>query len=237
MKKIFKFIMLFVVFSLSFFSSYGFELSPIGFDKRIDNEQGYAEFYLDNSTYETQRYRLRILSTGKTNDVSKYVKIYPNIVSVKPQERGIFKIFVEPPKSLKNGVYRFMVNFESIAVPTLKKDRKNIESSISMRVNIALEMEVYMGDIPDNMKLINKKIIQKNGENYFIGKFLNDTKRGYEIGIGFVDSNNSLIEVHSKGRIGKNENLKVNLKIPPRSKKIIFYDYNNQTFLKSSLVL
>lgn len=218
-------------------SAYAFEFSPIGFDKRIDNGEGYAEFYLDNSTKEVQRYKIEVISTGKKNDISKYISIYPNIISVQPKDRGILKVYAEAPKDLKEGIYRFMLSIESIAVPSLKKDRKDINGAISMRVNINLEMEAYVGEIKDNIKVIDKKIVKKDKNSYFIGEFINESIRGYEIGVGFVDSNNSLIEVHSQGRISKNGKMKVELKIPSRSKKIVFYDYNNQVFLQSSLTL
>lgn len=231
--------MIVILFSVVFFmnTSYGFEFSPIGFDKRIDNGDGYAEFYLDNSTHETQRYRVRIVSTGKNNDISKYVNIYPGIVSIKPKERGVLKLYAKAPKILKNGVYRFMLSIESIALPTLEKYKKDINGAISMRVNVNLEMEAYVGEIKDNIKVIEKKIIKKNNDSYFIGEFLNCSIRGYEIGVGFADSDNSLIEMHSQGRIPRNGKIKVELKIPSRSKKIVFYDYNNQVFLQNSLTL
>lgn len=228
-----------ILFSIIFLidTSYGFEFSPIGFDKRIDNGEGYAEFYLDNSTHEMQRYKIKTTCTGRTNDISEYVNIYPTIVSVKPKERGILKVYVEAPNNLKDGVYRFMLSIESIAVPSLKKDKKDINGAVSMRVNVNLEMEAYVGEIKDNIKVIERKVVKKNNDSYFIGEFLNDSIRGYEIGVGFVDSNNSLIEVHSQGRISKNGKMKVELKIPSRSKKIVFYDYNNQVFLQSSLTI
>ena len=234
-----KLIITLILCSMSFFVNtiYAFEFSPIGFDKRIDNGNGYAEFYLDNSTDEIQRYRIKVISTEKTNDISKYINIYPTIVNVNPKDRGILKVYAEAPSDLKDGVYRFMLSIESIAVPSLKKDKKDINGAVSMRVNVNLEMEAYVGEIKDNIKVIERKVVKKNNESYFIGEFLNDSIRGYEIGVGFVDSNNSLIEVHSQGRISKNGKMKVELKIPSRSKKIVFYDYNNQVFLQSSLTI
>lgn len=228
-----------ILFSIIFLidTSYGFEFSPIGFDKRIDNGEGYAEFYLDNSTDDIQRYRIKVISTGKTNDISKYVNIYPTIVNVKPKDRGILKVYAEAPSDLKDGVYRFMLSIESIAVPELEKNKKDVNGAVSMRVNVNLEMEAYVGEIKDSIKVIERKVVKKNNDSYFIGEFLNDSIRGYEIGVGFVDSNNSLIEVHSQGRISKNGKMKVELKIPSRSKKIVFYDYNNQVFLQSSLTI
>lgn len=214
-----------------------FEFSPIGFDKRIDNGEGYGEFFLDNSTGETQRYKVKILGNGKKNDISKYVKIYPTIVTVKPKDRGVIKVYVEAPKNLKNGVYGFMIGCESIAIPTLKKDGKDVDGAVSMRTNVAVEMEAYVGSMEDKIEVKRSKIIEKNGERYFQGEFFNGGERGYEIGVGFVDGDNSLIEVYSQGRMGASGRMKVEVKIPPRSKKLIFYDYNNQVFLKKFLML
>ena len=237
MNKLINFLMIIMAFLIYFVSINAFELSPIGFDKRIDNGDGYAEFYLDNSTEEIQIYKIKVLSSGKKNDISKYVKIYPAIISVKPQERGVVKVYAQSPSNAKEGAYRFMLGFESISVPTLEKYKKNIESSVSMRVNVNVEMEAYIGELQDKIDVLEKKIYHKDGKKYFSGEFINNSQRGYEIGIGFVDADNSLIEVHSQGRMAKKGKLNINLEIPPRAYKLIFYDYNNQLFLKSSLVL
>ncbi|MGL6114370.1 MAG: hypothetical protein ACRC1R_04960 [Cetobacterium sp.] len=233
-KKIFLILIMWIV---GISKVYAFEFSPIGFDKRIDGGQGYGEFYLDNSTNNTQRYKVKIKSTGKENDVSKYMKIYPSILTVEPKGRGVIKVYGEVPRNFQEGIYRFLLATESVPMPSLKKHGNDVNGGVSMRTNVAVEMEAYVGEVRDDIKNLNKKIIEKNGERYFQGEFINNSPRGYEIGVGFVDGDDSLIEVYSQGRLKGRGKMEVYLKIPRRSKKVIFYDYNNQVFLKDSVKL
>ena len=224
-------------------AAFGFEFGPLGFDKRIDTGEGYGEFTYTNSSDEVIRYKINIFSTGKENDISNYVSVYPKILTIKPQSVGKVKVFIEAPPILKNGIYSFMMGSENVSVPFLQKNQKGrIAPAVSLKTSIGLEMQAYVGEIKENFEIFNEKIIAKKNEDgnlkcYYTAKLKNKTGRGYEIGIGFVDSANSLINVESKGRINNNGEMDIDIQIPELAKELVFYDYNNQVFVGQKIIL
>ena len=224
-------------------AAFGFEFGPLGFDKRIDTGEGYGEFTYTNSSDEVIRYKINIFSTGKENDISNYVSVYPKILTIKPQSVGKVKVFIEAPPILKNGIYSFMMGSENVSVPFLQKNQKGrIAPAVSLKTSIGLEMQAYVGEIKENFEIFNEKIIAKKNEDgklksYYTAKLKNRTGRGYEIGIGFVDSVNSLINVESKGRINNNGEMDIDIQIPELAKELVFYDYNNQVFVGQKIIL
>ena len=230
-KKLFLFLFLFN--SLSF----AFEFSPLGFDKRIDTGEGYGEFIYGNSGDEVVRYKINISSNGKDNDISKYVSVYPKILTIKPKSSGKVKVYVEAPPTLKKGIYGFMIGSESVAIPFLQKEKQgNVAPAVSFKTPIGLEMQAYVGEVGQSFEISNEKIItKKNKDNknikIYTSNLKNSTGRGYEIGVGFVDSQNSLIGVESMGRINDDGNMRIENEIPKFAKALVFYDYNNQKFV------
>lgn len=236
MKKIF----LIVVFLCNSLFSFSFEFSPVGFDKRIDTGEGYGEFQYHNSTLEIQRYKISIMETGNKNDIGKYVSIYPNIITVKPQSSTTLKVYVQAPSTLKKGLYSFMLRSQSVPVPFLqKKQDGRISPAVSMKTSVVLEMEAFVGAMDDPFIITDEETVIKkeNGKNvrYYKAKLENKTGRGYHLGVGFVDSADSLITIESKGRVPNGGIIKLDQKIPPLAKKIVFYDYNNRVFLKQKI--
>ncbi len=231
------------IFFILILRVFAFEFGPMGFDKRIDTGEGYGEFAYTNSSNEVIRYKVKIFSTGRENDISKYVSVYPKILTIKPQSIGRIKVYVEAPPTLKKGLYRFMVGSESVSVPYLQKSEKGkIAPSVSLKTSVALEMEAYVGEVKEEFNITNEKIkeiIDKEGKKkkMYTSKLLNDTERGYEIGVGFFDGNNSLISVNPMGRIKNGGELLIEEEIPPLAKKVVFYDYNNQVFVGQKIDL
>lgn len=223
--------------------AFGFEFGPLGFDKRIDTGEGYGEFTYTNSGDEVVRYKINIFSTGKENDISKYVSVYPKILTIKPQSSGKIKVFVEAPPVLKKGIYSFMIGSENVSIPFLQKNQKGkIAPAVSLKTSVGLEMQAYVGEVGDTFEISNEKIVKRKSDkgktdNYYVAKLKNTTGRGYEIGVGFVDSANSLIDVEARGRINNNGELNIDIKIPSLAKELVFYDYNNQVFVGQKIIL
>lgn len=236
MKKLF----LIVLFLCVTLFSFSFEFSPVGFDKRIDTGEGYGEFQYHNSTLEIQRYKISVMETGNKNDIGKYVSIYPRVITVKPQSSTILKVYVQAPPTLKKGLYSFMLRSQSVPVPFLqKKQDGKISPAVSMKTSVVLEMEAFVGAMDDPFLISNEQIIIKKENNknikYYKAKLENKTGRGYQLGVGFVDSSNSLITIESKGRVSNGNIIYLEEKIPPLAKKIVFYDYNNHIFLNQKI--
>ena len=229
-----------IIFMILFYSMtcFSFEFSPLGFDKRIDTGEGYGEFIYTNSSNEIIRYKINVYSTGKKNDISKFVTVYPKILTIKPLSSAKLKIFVESPPILNKGIYNFMIGSENISIPFLQENRNNnISPAVSFKTSVGLEMQAYVGGIKDDFKIKNEKIIKKEKKEYYIATIKNETGRGYEIGVGFSDSLDSLINVESKGRLNNFKEMSFEIEIPKFAKQLVFYDYNNQIFVGQKIDL
>lgn len=224
MKKIFC-----VLCMLLSIGSFSFELSPYGFDKRIDSGEGYQEFTFYNSTNSVNRYKIEIFSNGKKNNISQYVSVYPKVITVKPLGKTKVKVYVKAPKTLPNGEYGFMFGARSIPIPYLNKSESGrVAPAISIKTAVNLEMLGYVGEVGNRFNMSNEHITSNNGKRYYTAVLTNKNGRGYELGIGFADSANSMIKVHAVGRIKNGGTLKIKEEIPANSKYVVFYDYNNR---------
>lgn len=229
-KKLSLIVFLFLILNLALYS---FDFGPLGFDKRIDNGAGYGEFSLRNHDNHPVRYKIKIIDSGKKNNISKYVSVYPKVVTIPAQGEKMFKVFVDPPKNIKNGEYDFIIAMNCVGVPFLG-DGKIVrpKPELTMEAAVDLEMFCYAGPVKKYFEIKNSKFyskLNKDGkrEKYYKAEVINDTGRGYEIGVGFYDVNNTLMDVKSRGRFSNGGEMNVNILIPSQAKKIVFYDYNN----------
>lgn len=178
-----------ILFILVSSLSFGFELQGIDFNQRIDGEDGgYREFTLVNRYNEKQRYRINVLKGEKEKDASKYIEVYPKIITVDPQDKAIFKVFAKAPSGLDKGLYTFQLQFLPIGVPKLAKAKDKMVSGVSS-VDIApvIEMSGYVGEInfQEKLRLENidfQKNQHKNGGK-LSGILYNDSYTPIEIGL------------------------------------------------------
>lgn len=126
MKKLINLGLLFVIFSINSFS-FGFK--PLNFDKRIDSNNSYQEFFIRNDSNKLLKYQIIPYSTEKENDVSKYVKVYPRVLNVNPMSTGSFKVFVEDRKKITDGEKSFMLEVKSLKVPNLNQLKQHETNS------------------------------------------------------------------------------------------------------------
>lgn len=180
---------IFIIFILVNSLSYSFELQGIDFNQRIDgNEGGYREFTLVNRYKEKQRYRINILKGEKEQDGSKYINVYPKIVTIDPQDKATFKIFAKAPSTIEKGLYTFQLQFIPIGIPKLAKSKDKMVSGISS-VDLApvIEMSGYVGEINFQEKLRIENIdLKKNptkGSIKLSATLYNDSYTPIEIGV------------------------------------------------------
>ena len=76
--------LLFILLVILSTASYAMKLRPIGFDKRIDEGNGFQEFTVTNTSSEIMRFKAFVKSTGKDTDISKLISIYPKVFTVEP---------------------------------------------------------------------------------------------------------------------------------------------------------
>lgn len=224
MKKIGVFFLMLIVSICSF----SFELSPYGFDKRIDTGEGYGEFIFYNSTNSIDRYKIEVFSSGKKNDISQYVTVYPKVITVKPLGKTKVKVYVKAPPTLPKGEYGFMFGAKSIPIPYLNKAKSGrIAPAISIKTAVNLEMEAYVGEVGNKFNMSNEQIVVSNNKKYYTAILTNKNGRGYQLGVAFADSANSMITVNAVGRVNNGMTIKVKEEIPKNAKYVVFYDYNN----------
>lgn len=199
------FILVFFIVSLVTFS---FQMSPISFEKRIDNGQGFKEFYFPNTGNKTIRYKFTPLpGSVHRGDMSKWVELYPKILTIKPEETGVLKVFIQAPKEAPEGEYGFLL--DSLPIEVLDKDEqsKDIKAASTVKIRTAIELVGYIGDIRPILKLEKYKIFSKdkNIDIDFIFKN-NSDKRGVELTALIKGKNNKVIR-RDLGRVGKSKEL------------------------------
>ncbi|MGL4652832.1 hypothetical protein [Cetobacterium sp.] len=233
MRKLIAFV--FIVFSLI---SYSFHIMPDGFEKRIDNGQGYQEFYFPNNGLETLRYKFSV-SPGSDirGDMSKWVEFYPKILTVKPGETGLLKVFAKAPKEVEAGEFGFHLDSSMISVPNIKKGGTGIESNVGIRINASLEMIGYVGNLNPDILIESYKIYEENGKTKLEIALKNpSSKRGVEFGIQVKGKNNTAVR-RTLGRIYQNEMKKITLDLDGMKKNHpyeieLFEDINYTTIKK-----
>lgn len=213
-------ILIFFIVSLVTFS---FQMSPISFEKRIDKGQGFKEFYFPNTGNKTIRYKFTPLpGSAHRGDMSKWVELYPKILTIKPEQTGVLKVFVQAPKETPEGEYGFLL--DSLPIEVLDKDEqsKDIKAASAVKIRAAIELVGYVGDIKPILKLEKYKVSSK-GKNTDVDFILkNDSsKRGVEL-TALVKGKNDKIIRKDLGRIGKIGELKGNIELKDMIEKDIY---------------
>lgn len=116
MKKVY----LFLLFCL-FNCSYGYiNIYPTEFNKNI--KEGVTEsFKLYNRTERAVKYRVYLEGDGSDEDMSKWIEVYPQSISLNPLEEEELRISVTPPENIKSGNYRAKLVIKEVEVPKSKK--------------------------------------------------------------------------------------------------------------------
>lgn len=127
-----------LVFLLST-TSFGYiNIYPMEFDKNISN--GVTEsFKLYNRTSSEIRYRVYI-EKSKEKDMSQWIEIYPQSISLKPLEEKELRLSVTPPKNAQAGEYKAKLVIKEIKVPNKKDDKKiNIMTLFKLNMKGCIE--------------------------------------------------------------------------------------------------
>jgi P pilus assembly chaperone PapD len=176
-------------------------LTPDYFDKRIDGKGGTQQITFINNSNNTIRYQLYIESTKDGSpDMSRWVEVYPKILTIKPKSNGKIKIFAKAPAGAKEGEYQFYLGVQTIHVP-----RNNGNVQVSMPINLRLRMYGYNGIPQPVLELKNYKIVQEGSQVRFKGTLVNNTKNSTVKGeVTLVGGKNK--EVIETGRLKKEGN-------------------------------
>lgn len=214
MKKLKVFFMFFLINMLG----YAFKLDGIDFNQRMDGKDGgYRELQLINNTNERQRYKINILQ-GSKNDGSKFITVYPKVVTVEPQSKSPIKVFAKAPSNIEKGLYDFQLEFRPVGIPTLAKAKEGVITGVS-NVNIApvVEMYGYVGEVSfqDVLRFENIKFLKEsNGKGMKIeGNISNDSYAVIEFGVLAYGKDDYLLGGRYVDTIGNIQNKKVSVVI------------------------
>lgn len=215
MKKLFSALILFLAFN---YIVYGFRLEGIDFNQQMDGKEGgYRELQLINDTNEIQRYKITVLK-GSKNDGSKFITVYPKVVTVEPQSKSPIKVFAKAPSNIKKGLYDFQLEFRPVGIPTLAKAKEGVITGVS-NVNIApvVEMYGYVGEVSfqDVLRFENIKFLKEsNGKGMKIeGNISNDSYAVIEFGVLAYGKDDYLLGGRYVDTIGNIQNKKVSVVI------------------------
>ncbi|MGL5277735.1 MAG: hypothetical protein ACRC8M_01460 [Cetobacterium sp.] len=221
------------LFGLLSLNSYSFELQNIYFNQRMDGaDGGYREFYIKNKYLTKQRYKINILP-GSLKDASKFIEIYPKVITIEPQSKGTIKVFAKTPKDVKKQEYDFKLQFQPVNIPTLAKRKEGIISGTS-NISIApiIELNGYVGDINFNeaLKFENIQVMKDSHKGIIVkGNLSNNSYASLDFGAEAYGTNEFLYGSSYIGNIPANtKNKEIELKFPmiknPKDlKEIIFY--------------
>lgn len=214
MKKLKVFFMFFLINMLG----YAFKLDGIDFNQRMDGKDGgYRELQLINNTNERQRYKINILQ-GSKNDGSKFITVYPKVVTVEPQSKSPIKVFAKAPSNIEKGLYDFQLEFRPVGIPTLAKAKEGVITGVS-NVNIApvVEMYGYVGEVnfQDVLRFENINFLKEsNGKGMKIeGNISNDSYAVIEFGVLAYGKDDYLLGGRYVDTIGNIQNKKVSVAI------------------------
>lgn len=223
--------LIYIVLLIMSINLYGFTFSPLNFDKRVDGDGAFQEFFIRNDSKKTMKYQINVLSNNKKNDISQYVKIYPKVITVEPFTNGSFKVFAEDDVEIPQGELGFMLEIKSLKVPELQNvGEKENNSSVEFKINLNLEMFAYKGEVGNEFIITDDEFYKtKEGEKRWKATIKNENGRGYELAVGFLDRMEYIYELENLGRMFNYGSTKVDLKIPKEAKYIIFWDHNNMT--------
>ncbi len=228
MKRVLLFILIVCLFKVGF----AFNYSPLYFDERIDGEGGFKEFTYTNTTLNPIRYKIVFKDSKTKNDMSKWVKYYPKVLTVQPRSTAKLKVFVKAPKETPQGEYLCTLYSKPIVVPTISKDLNGTVNMCATTV-ISYEGELtgYVGNpnLKNNIKVEELKIV-KELQNKLSLKMINNSFKRVFFGVKILDENENIIynsgnltSIAKKNRI-ELKNIPLDVKELPKKGVIVLYN-------------
>lgn len=189
--------------------SYG--IQPMYFEKDISSGRGYSEISIININKMARgRYKIGIgKGSDSKEDISSFVEIYPKVLNIMPDSKGLLKIFVNLPQELKKDEYSFMLQVTPITIPVINENNKEITANMSMKLAMNVEMYGHYGEatqeeINEGIKLENYEIYEKNGKVSVKGTLINDLWYGIVPSIRVESERGSIIDSKEVIRLRKN---------------------------------
>lgn len=237
MKRImFIIVAMFLVLNIAF----GFNMDSTLFDQRIDTG-GYREFTIKNDSNRQVRYKIEIKKGDKEGwDMSKWVKVYPKVLSIPPLSEKTVKVYAQSPTGAKEGEYFFNFMANPLVVPTINESNGKVTGRSNVSFVPIIEMVGYIGNpkFEENINLQNLKIIEVKDGLEITGTIENKGNFGINLGLNFKNKNGIMLNGKLLGKSIKHssQDFKVkieNIKNKDQIKEIEIYDSLNILTLKN----
>lgn len=154
-------------FVLSFTALAYINISPTTLDKNIGTG-AYEEFTFYNNTTVPMRYKLSVIpmEDKSVKDMSKWVEVYPKVVTVYPSSNETFKLYVQAPKNTADGDYGAFLNIRQVSAPKLEGDagEQNVAAGMMVMVNVNMGLYGYVGDKIPTVETTTPVVV-RDGEN------------------------------------------------------------------------
>lgn len=238
MKRIRNFMLMFLMFIFFEMMSFAYiNISPTTLDKNI-KAGAYQEFTFHNGTNIPFRYKITPVAMNDKKDIkdmSKWVEIYPKIVTVNPTESKKFKIYIKADKNAEDGDYGTFLNIRQMSAPKLKGQEENLGAGMVIMVNLNMGIYGYVGDEKPKIEVVNPIIYQKNGKSYLKMKLANKTNRLVRIKVD-IEGKKDYIYPIGETRAFKNQTLSFDDEIKhlgkEKAKKLIITDVETKKIIK-----
>lgn len=236
LKKLILKFLLFTAVSLS--ASAYINLAPTTLDKNI-KAGAYQEFTLFNDTTIPFRYKITPMAmteNKKVIDMSKWIEVYPKIVTVKPTEAKKFKVYVKADKGALEGDYGAFLNIRQMSAPKLKGEKdESVGAGAIIMVNLNMGIYGYVGDEVPKIEVIEPSVYKKEGKSFLKMKVKNETNRLVKINVEIEGRKNYFYTV-GETRAFKGETLVFNHEIKElkneKPNKIIITDVETKKVLE-----
>lgn len=220
---------LFIFFLISSIS-FAFRASTNSFNERIDNYEGYKEITIFNDSTSPKIYGFKVLP-AKKDKMYQWTHLSDSTVTIPPLDSYNLKIYSKSPINTPKGQYACYLQITPVII-TKPTDQSVIV--VPLVVNFKLSGYVGKLDYNKNFKGSGFKIL-KNGT--VIGQVKNDCFANIETSLRLLSGSGSILFDKYVGVINKNDEVKINFKIPKYInlkdiKYIEFYNFNNSNVIK-----
>lgn len=213
-------------------------ISPTTLDKNI-KVGAYEEFTFFNNTTVPLRYKLSALPMEGKNvkDMSKWVEIYPKVVTVYPTETKSFKLYIQAPKGAEEGDYGTFVNIRQVSAPKLKHNEKeSIGAGMTVMVNVNMGLYGYVGDAVPKVEATQPQVVKQGNKQILKMRLDNLTNRLIRVEITVKSTSNYVYKV-GEVRAMKNQNLEIeneilDMGIDEKAKEVIVKDVETEKIVK-----
>ena len=233
-------ILLFLVYFIINISSLAYiNISPTTLDKNI-GIGAYEEFTFYNNTTVPMRYKLSVIpmKSESVKDMSKWVEVYPKVVTVYPNDKQTFKLYVQAPKGSKEGDYGVFLNIRQVSAPKLEGDagEQNVAAGMMVMVNVNMGLYGYVGDKNPKLETTEPKVIkEKNGQKLQV-EVKNKTNRLVRMKVEIKTDKNYFYQVGEsrvlKGQILAFDHPIQKMKVNEKAKELVITDTETKEIIK-----